>query len=70
MVKHPLITTVVILCFSFMSAVHVIQKKVNWTNKQPIIITQRPGKSRKTTSSNVTSVGAPHGKKKKEEKGG
>ena len=31
----------------------MIQKKVNWTNKQPIIVTQKPEKSRRTTETAV-----------------
>ena len=48
-----------------MSAVHVIQKKVNWTNKQAIIVTQTPGKSRRT--SNETSVGKKRKRRKEAE---
>ena len=39
----------------------MIQKKVNWTNKQPIIVTQKPEKSRRTTETAV-------GKKRKRRK--
>ena len=48
-----------------MSAVHVIQEKVNWTNKQPIIVTQKSGKSRRT--SNETSVGKKRKRRKETE---
>ena len=44
-----------------MSEVHVIQKKVNWTNKQPIIVTQKP-----RTSSSETAVGKKKRKRRKE----
>lgn len=45
-----------------MSEVHVIQKKVNWTNKQPIIVTQKP-----RTSSSETAVGKKRKRRKEAE---
>lgn len=39
----------------------MIQKKINWTNKQPIIVTPKPEKSRRTTDTSV-------GKKRKRRK--
>lgn len=39
----------------------MIQKKINWTNKQPIIVTPKPEKSRRTTETSV-------GKKRKRRK--
>ena len=56
-----IIIIVVIIISFFISAVHVIQKKVNWTNKQPIIVTQKLEKSRGTTETAV-------GKKRKRRK--
>ena len=58
-----IVILVIILINPFISAVHVIQKKVNWTNKQPISVTQKTEKSRRTTETAV-------GKKRKKEKGG
>ena len=57
--KVPIII-IIIINFSI-SEVHVIQKKVNWTHKQPIIVTQKPEKSRRTTETAV-------GKKRKRTK--
>ena len=45
----------------FISAVHVIQQKVSWTNKQLTIVTQKPEKSRRTTETAI-------GKKRKKSK--
>ena len=42
----------------------MIQKKVNWTNKQPLIVTQKPEKSTRTTE---TAVGKKRKKRKEAE---